>query len=159
MAATNSTTNYDLPQWVATDKPQMADFNTAMADIDTSINLVQPISGSNANGSYTKFPDGTLICWKSFTMTTASHTFTWTFPHAFNPAYNTRRLANKNIAGSIKISQTFADSGETVATNSNLIRQILSSNDNASASILCQVDALTAPREIDVMVLAIGRWK
>ena len=41
MAATNSTTNYDLPQWVATDKPQMADFNTAMADIDTNINLVQ----------------------------------------------------------------------------------------------------------------------
>ena len=41
MAATNSTTNYGLPQWVATDKPTMADFNTAMADIDTNINLVQ----------------------------------------------------------------------------------------------------------------------
>lgn len=41
MAATNSTTNLGLPQWVATDKPKMTDFNTAMSDIDTSINLVQ----------------------------------------------------------------------------------------------------------------------
>ena len=40
MASTNKTPNYNLPQWVATDKPQMADFNTAMADIDTNINLV-----------------------------------------------------------------------------------------------------------------------
>lgn len=41
MAATNSTTNYGLPQWLATDKPERTDFNTAMADIDTNINLVQ----------------------------------------------------------------------------------------------------------------------
>ena len=60
MAATNSTTNYGLPQWVATDKPERTDFNTAMADIDTNINLVQ--SGDetdwtpvllNFNGTYT----------------------------------------------------------------------------------------------------------
>ena len=40
MAATNSTTNYDLPQWESTDKPERADFNQAMSDIDTNINLV-----------------------------------------------------------------------------------------------------------------------
>lgn len=47
MAATNSTTNYDLPQWVATDKPEMTDFNTAMEDIDTNINLIQSFQSKN----------------------------------------------------------------------------------------------------------------
>lgn len=35
---TNETTNYDLPQFVGTDKPTwLGDFNTAMSDIDTAI--------------------------------------------------------------------------------------------------------------------------
>lgn len=41
MAATNQTTNYGLPQWESTDKPERADFNQAMSDIDTNLNLVE----------------------------------------------------------------------------------------------------------------------
>ena len=41
MAATNETTNYGLPQWESTDKPEMVDFNQAMSDIDSNLNLVQ----------------------------------------------------------------------------------------------------------------------
>lgn len=38
MSATNHTTNYNLPQYVSTDKPTyLVDFNTAMRDIDTAI--------------------------------------------------------------------------------------------------------------------------
>lgn len=31
------------------------------------INNLMPISGSNANGNYTKFPDGTMFCWGEYT--------------------------------------------------------------------------------------------
>ena len=38
MAHTNSTTNYNLPQFISTDKPAwLTDFNGAMSDIDTAI--------------------------------------------------------------------------------------------------------------------------
>ena len=38
MAHTNSTTNYNLPQFISTDKPAwLSDFNGAMSDIDTAI--------------------------------------------------------------------------------------------------------------------------
>lgn len=50
--------------------------------------------GSNANGSYTKFPDGTMICRINLYTASAiniqsgsvyvSHNTTWTFPHIFN---------------------------------------------------------------------------
>lgn len=71
MAATNSTTNLGLPQWVATDKPERTDFNTAMSDIDNTVaahlaeNAKKHIteSGSNENGHYIRFDDGTQICW------------------------------------------------------------------------------------------------
>lgn len=63
MASTNKTPNYDLPQWVASDPVEMADFNQAMSDIDSNLNLVLPVSGSNAYGSWIKYPDGTLECW------------------------------------------------------------------------------------------------
>ena len=41
MASTNKTPNYNLPQWVETDEFKMADFNQAMSDIDSNLNLVQ----------------------------------------------------------------------------------------------------------------------
>lgn len=41
MSATNSTPNYDLPQYVATDKPTyLGDFNKAMLDIDTNMKSI-----------------------------------------------------------------------------------------------------------------------
>ncbi len=40
-------------------------------------------SGSNANGSYTRFADGTQICWRSNFLTAASAAATWTFPALF----------------------------------------------------------------------------
>lgn len=39
--------------------------------------------GSNANGEYVKYADGTMICWHSFTTTTSSTTTPWSFPAAF----------------------------------------------------------------------------
>lgn len=40
-------------------------------------------TGTNANGEYTKFKDGTLIC-KNDLQSNSSADVTWTFPHAFS---------------------------------------------------------------------------
>ena len=40
-------------------------------------------SGSNANGKYIKYGDGTMICWSPVLSTTAGNSATWTFPVAF----------------------------------------------------------------------------
>ena len=58
---------------------------TAFADwqeIATSANDALIESGSNANGNYTKFPDGTLIC-RIANASSSSGVATWTFPSAF----------------------------------------------------------------------------
>lgn len=43
-------------------------------------------SGSNTNGNYTKFSDGTLICnyhYESGTVPAIGDAYAWTYPHAF----------------------------------------------------------------------------
>lgn len=50
------------------------------------ITVVDNAYGSNANGSYLKFEDGTLICWGQEIYTyvnTSWYHGTWTYPHAF----------------------------------------------------------------------------
>ena len=54
MSATNSTPNYDLPQYVATDKPTyLGDFNKAMLDIDTNMKSIENKADSAESASTT----------------------------------------------------------------------------------------------------------
>lgn len=54
MSHTNSTTNYNLPQFVGTDKPAwLGDINPAMASIDTAIKNAKD-AGDNADGKATQ---------------------------------------------------------------------------------------------------------
>ena len=47
MAYSNSTTNYNLPQYAPTDKPKyLSDFNNAMQTIDTSIKSVSDVANT-----------------------------------------------------------------------------------------------------------------
>lgn len=48
MSATNSTTNYGLPQWIATDKPTfLGDLNSAFSAIDTAIKAIATAISDN----------------------------------------------------------------------------------------------------------------
>lgn len=49
--------------------------------LDTNSGIIE--RGSNANGEYTKFADGTLICANHQFSTTSGAMATWTFPHIF----------------------------------------------------------------------------
>ena len=98
MASASKTPNLNLPQWVGTEKPERTDFNAAFDAIDDHVaesaskHITE--SGSNANGNYIKFDDGTMICQlrtiiadKSISGAYAPNWFVgnhlWTFPHAF----------------------------------------------------------------------------
>ena len=56
---------------------------TSVVNRDTGDARYLPERGSNANGEYVRFPDGTQICTHSIT-TSASATVAWTFPATFN---------------------------------------------------------------------------
>ena len=66
MSATNSTVNYGLPQFLATDKPAwLVDFNGAMSDIDTAIKEAKTAgdnaqSTANTNTANIQTLDGTV---------------------------------------------------------------------------------------------------
>lgn len=62
MASTYKTPNIGLTQYVETDKPSFTDYNNDMKAIDKACT---PEYGTNANGSYIKYQDGTLICMKN----------------------------------------------------------------------------------------------
>ena len=114
MSYQSKTPNFELPQWVYTDPPQMNDLNTAFANLDskavkntTTINgkpLSSDVSltpsdigalpsnaissGSNSNGSWVEFPDGTMICYGYVRITQSipgngMSTYTITFPQTF----------------------------------------------------------------------------
>lgn len=116
-------------------------------------------SGSNSNGEYIRYDDGTQICWKDFLMTSTGFQETWTFPKPFNPAWNNRRTSNKNIFGTTKVSGTFDGAGESLLAYPTVVRQVFSTNSNNSATIVVHVDTLGEGRQIDIVAVAIGRWK
>ena len=162
MAATNSTTNYGLPQWVATDKPQMADFNTAMADIDTSINLVQ--AGGNTDGRFTAMPyigtapivetgfdavtnavwtkwaDGTMVCSNSVSVPSGTTTAVYSYPQTFT-----------QITGG----------GYYFAWSANSTRQALMRDAIVADSITGWTVAFSSSSTIDISIrlFSIGKWK
>ena len=57
------------------------DWQKVLREVDGDA-LYLPERGSNANGEYVRFPDGTQICTHSLT-TSSSGAVTWTFPAAF----------------------------------------------------------------------------
>lgn len=90
--------------------------------------------GSNANGQYVRWADGTQICWHSFA--TVSGGTTWTYPAAFTGSVNA--VASESDTGSPRFFLV-----STSATTASL-RAF-----NADANIFSDANA---------RVVAIGRW-
>ena len=112
----------------------------ARSDSDALAPIVE--SGSNSNGEYTKFADGTLVCWKNFSGITSTTPIdyayrsvaqTWTFPYAF-----------KNLP---------SISGTCNQTNGNL-------SDIGRTTTTCTfyVSGSRAHTSRNAHVLAVGRW-
>ena len=137
-------------------------FTDSNGDIDLKKELIQKLAGivtigSNENGKYMKFEDGTMICFgnnrKSFTSTNISlNQVNWTYPHQFveTPAihYTTTSFALANY------------------DNNNLFKLgnfVVQSSNQTSAVIMLFVSAgnagFVAGDQVTLNLMAIGRWK
>jgi hypothetical protein len=91
-------------------------------------------SGSNANGDYTKFPDGTMICWVSG----ITNGTTWTFPQPFISAPAVIGSVHQALARGVSFSPPSATS-VTIA--------------------VFRTDDFSNPTTAPASLTAIGRWK
>ena len=99
-------------------------------------------SGSNTNGRYIKFSDGTMICHMTVTVNyTTAGTTTYTFPATFvgTPACSVSFQSGSNVGYRTAIRNSVLQSVPTSI--------LLTTIDNASVGSL------------DAYILAIGRWK
>ncbi len=145
MASASKTPNLNLPQWVGTEKPERTDFNAAFDAIDGLV-----VSGSNSNGSYIKFPDGTMECFAELTAAYAQINrleATWTFPQNFvgnNPILSVTREGSINVT---PIDLRYIASGRVNGLT------------NATVRLLDPSGGWVAGNVRQVYVRAIGRWK
>ncbi len=142
MASTNKTPKLGLNQYVSTDKPTMADYNADMLKIDNSIAGIIG-SGSNANGYYVKYSDGTMECYNVLTVTTnASGVASVTFPLAFltgtEPVVNCDVYATQSIT-STKTLQSTTPTGFSIG--------------------ICTGGVVSASKSHKISYRAISRWK
>lgn len=94
--------------------------------------------GSNANGDYVRFADGTQICTRQLTSSAAAAS-TWTYPAAFDATAPLPRVTGTAVA-------TF------------LAAVCLDADPTATAATLSVRDKTDARRAATVYVQAIGRW-
>ena len=125
---------------------QVDDANDTLAIVATSAGQTKKITreelllgvtaerGSNANGEYVKFPDGTQICTFSLTSST-SGAVTWTYPASF---LTVPRTSLDVITGAVRLA---------------------SGVNRGNSSIDINVYDLSGTRQAQVVdCIAIGRW-
>lgn len=126
-------------------------YNTS-TDETYSCNYINSIieSGSNENGNWIKYADGTMICWKEYAFTTLSFTTTW------GSVYES---AIQNFGAT---PQTFISTPTIFANNGNGAHAAIEGINNTSttsfgAAQLYRPVSGTATGTINL--LAIGKWK
>ena len=128
-----------FPQIYFTSGATKAVINDASdVELETIDNITEPVvNGGGANGDYTQYPDGTMICTRKAFVTASGAGAVWTFPVAFisSPTVSATSLYT-SAARSIGVSRT-----TTTAT-------VYSWDKDGSDAVASNVD-----------LIAIGRWK
>ena len=140
----------------------VAAFNVPTADVSENSNKVAstafvknaavPTSGSNANGSWTKFSDGTMICTGQVdyppTPVNTGGSVIWTYPQAFVGV-----PAIQHSTVTVLSSGNQSDTGYLVANG------IYVTPAAETCSIQSHAYTYTISNPVRLSVLAIGRWK
>jgi hypothetical protein len=116
--------------------------------------LLYPEYGSNSNGEYVKYPDGTMICWFSKTVTSNGGAYYSQdgvpFPAAFSTAYDTSKIKVMIVGYNTfhGYSQNNCNSGFATAVTNSAVRWGLL----FGASV-------TSGYSLSANMIAIGRWQ
>ncbi len=103
-------------------------------------------SGSNANGVYIKFADGTLICKGNYVVNAVANTSVAkvvTFANTFVGGWETTSM----VQGVFSVSDTYACQCT-----------LFSTTDISATTVTCQVTC-SVTQVISVQYIAVGRWK
>ena len=107
-------------------------------------------SGSNANGSYMKFPDGTLICWKNLTV---SGTFS---------AWGNVFISDAMSLGSFPYTFYAVPAVTVTPRNTDTAGSVVNLNNVSTTScgeVRCQRGTTLGTSQFTFSIIAIGRWK
>ena len=119
-------------------------------DGDNWGNITAFDSGSNANGSYIKFPDGTLICWKTITV---SGSFS---------AWGNVFITDVMSLGSFPYAFYAIPSVNVTPRNTDTAGSVVNVNNVSTTScgeVRCQRGTTLGTSSFTFSVIAIGRWK
>lgn len=100
------------------------------------------VRGSNSNGEYVKFPDGTMLCIHAVAATSAS-SYTWTFPAVFK-------------SGTVP-TQHYLSAGQSGADYSNYSAVTIAEN-NVSWTFNKSKDGIAHSVSVSFRLLAVGSW-
>ena len=123
------------------------------SDTDTySCNYVNSIieSGSNENGSYLKFSDGTLICYSTVTITTTINT-------AWGSMYESSQVSLGTTPYTFYGS--FIVTGTCVGTRSAFLENITDASVNSYGKTYLARPSSATSNDYKFQLIAIGRWK
>lgn len=162
MASASKTPNLNLPQWVGTEKLERTDFNAAFDAIDTTValhlaeNASKHIteSGSNDDGYYIKFDDGTQECWHTLSipyLNVNECLECWNYPVQFKTGTEPTKTISHNLETNI---------ARYLITGVRISRQ--STEQSHAAALVRALSAggdFTSDSTVEVGVRAIGRWK
>jgi hypothetical protein len=149
-----------LPIIDVSELPENQNKKIAVPDL---IAAALPVTGSNANGSYTRWPDGTQVCQIQFIelvrISTSGCTATWTFPAAFS-------AATYSLSGSLRPLNDGdgpADYVANCAPNVGMILPVTHGSRTATDALL-RVNRVAGGTDFSVgdkvyaSCIAIGRW-
>ena len=122
--------------------------------------------GSNSNGEFVRFANGTQICSKHFLNSGGiSISGAWTYPQPFHLSNNNRRTANREIFKMASGTIEYNGDGDTegAANNYELDRSSLYNTSSPSNEVLNYIlrwnNSIASGRSADATITAIGRWK
>ena len=125
MSATNSTPNYDLPQYVATDKPTyLGDFNKAMLDIDTNMKTIENKAVSAESSVTTANSNASQALKNANQASTKADTAQATATQAQTTATTAKNTADTAQSTATTAKNTADTANETANMNTQTIKKI-----------------------------------
>lgn len=111
--------------------------------------------GSNSNGEYVKFVDGTLVCWKQVSFSNVAITTAWGSVYENSTALNLGNWAYTFISAPT----VFASPGRVSGSVSAFAEQIQNTSETAVGTTLFWCPRTHSSAIVAANILGIGRWK
>ena len=120
------------------------------SSLNAALNTVIPVSGSNANGNYIKYPDGTMICTKNVTLSSLPVNTAW------GSCFESALTSLGDFA------EEFAAPPIVTITNHGTVgawfEYLLNTSETSVGSVRLAAPVAIGAGTFNIAVIAVGRW-